>query len=53
MQFSHAGVSLVRRVCSGQAILGEKNKLHKIDEAKCTKCGACVEICKFDAVSVN
>ena len=41
------------QVCSGQAILGEKNKLHKIDEAKCTKCGACVEICKFDAVSVN
>ncbi len=41
------------QVCSGHGILGEKNKPHRIDEAKCTKCGACLEICKFDAVTVN
>ncbi len=39
--------------CSGNAIAGEKRKLHTIDQAKCTKCGACLETCKFDAVLVN
>ena len=39
--------------CAGQAILGEKKKLHRIDQARCTKCGACLEACKFDAVLVN
>ena len=41
------------QVCSGKAILGEKNKLHAIEQANCTKCGACLEICKFEAVTVN
>ena len=41
------------QVCSGKAILGEKNKPHHIDQARCTQCGACLEICKFDAVEVN
>jgi Na+-translocating ferredoxin:NAD+ oxidoreductase RNF subunit RnfB len=41
------------QVCSGQSILGEKNKLHRIEQANCTKCGACLESCKFDAVMVN
>jgi NADH:ubiquinone oxidoreductase subunit F (NADH-binding)/NAD-dependent dihydropyrimidine dehydrogenase PreA subunit/(2Fe-2S) ferredoxin len=40
------------QVCSGQAILGEKNKPHAIEQARCTKCGACLEACKFDAVLV-
>jgi len=40
-------------LCSGTAILGEKNKLHTIEQAKCTKCGSCLETCKFDAVLVN
>lgn len=41
------------QICSGKAILGEKNKVHTIEQANCTKCGACLEICKFDAVLVN
>ncbi len=41
------------QVCSGTAILGEKNKSYSIDAAHCTKCGACLEACKFDAVFVN
>jgi len=40
-------------LCSGEAILGEKNKLHRIEQAKCTKCGSCLETCKFDAILVN
>jgi len=41
------------QVCSGQAILGEKKKLHVIEQARCTKCGACLETCKLDAVLVH
>ncbi len=41
------------QVCSGKAILGEKNKPHRIEQANCTQCGACLEACKFDAVEVN
>ena len=41
------------QVCSGKAILGEKNRLHVIEQAHCTKCGACLEACKFKAVLVN
>jgi formate hydrogenlyase subunit 6/NADH:ubiquinone oxidoreductase subunit I len=33
--------------------VGEKNKLYTIEQARCTKCGACLESCKFDAVLVN
>ena len=40
-------------LCSGSAILGEKNKLHTIEQAKCNKCGSCLETCNFDAVLVN
>ena len=40
-------------VCSGKAILGEKKKVHHIEQANCTQCGACLEICKFDAVLVS
>jgi len=41
------------QVCSGKAILGEKNKPQRIEQANCTQCGACLEACKFDAVEVN
>jgi NADH:ubiquinone oxidoreductase subunit F (NADH-binding)/(2Fe-2S) ferredoxin len=40
-------------MCSGGAILGQKNTAYRIDQAKCTKCGACLETCHFDAVLVN
>ncbi|MDY6907739.1 MAG: 4Fe-4S binding protein [Chloroflexota bacterium] len=29
---------------------GEKRKPHVIDPAKCTRCGLCYDICKFNAV---
>lgn len=41
------------RVCSSEAILGEKDSLHSIDTAKCIKCGACLEVCQPKAVLVS
>jgi len=41
------------RVCSSEAILGEKDEAHTIDTAKCIKCGACLEVCQPKAVLVS
>jgi NADH-quinone oxidoreductase subunit F/NADP-reducing hydrogenase subunit HndC len=40
------------RICSSEAILGEKDNVHTIDNAKCIKCGACLEVCQPHAVLV-
>lgn len=39
--------------CPTEAILGEKEKPHRIVQEKCTKCGICLDSCKFDAVLVE
>jgi NADH:ubiquinone oxidoreductase subunit F (NADH-binding)/Pyruvate/2-oxoacid:ferredoxin oxidoreductase delta subunit len=41
------------RVCTSEAILGEKKKVHEIDNAKCIKCGACLEVCQPKAILVE
>jgi len=41
------------RVCTSEAILGEKKKVHTIDNAKCIKCGSCLEVCQPQAVVVS
>jgi NADH-quinone oxidoreductase subunit F len=38
------------RECPQQAVSGEVKKPHRIDPAKCIKCGICYDVCKFDAV---
>jgi NADH:ubiquinone oxidoreductase subunit F (NADH-binding)/(2Fe-2S) ferredoxin/Pyruvate/2-oxoacid:ferredoxin oxidoreductase delta subunit len=40
------------RECTSEAIIGGKNRIHVIDQEKCTKCGTCFEVCpsRFDAV---
>jgi len=40
------------RECTSGAIIGDKNQIHVIDQAKCNKCGTCFEICpaRFGAV---
>ncbi len=38
------------RECPVQAVSGEAKKPHKMDPAKCIKCGVCFDVCKFDAV---
>jgi NADP-reducing hydrogenase subunit HndC len=41
------------RKCPAEAIDGGKNKIHIIDQEKCTKCGTCFEVCpdRFRAVT--
>ena len=46
------GCMLCARVCPPNAITGKKKEAHVIDKAKCIKCGACIEKCKFDAILV-
>jgi NADP-reducing hydrogenase subunit HndC len=40
------------RNCPVEAISGGKDKIHVIDQSKCTKCGNCFDLCpsRFDAV---
>ena len=44
------GCVLCARNCPVDAISGEKRKAHVIDPEICIKCGACFDVCKFDAV---
>ena len=44
------GCTLCARHCPAAAIAGEPKKTHVIDTAKCIKCGACMDVCKFRAV---
>lgn len=42
--------SLCVKNCPVGAISGDKEHGYKIDQAKCTKCGRCFEVCKFEAI---
>ena len=44
------GCSLCSRVCPVDAISGKVKEPFEIDPAKCIKCGACMEKCKFNAI---
>lgn len=44
------GCTVCIKACPGGAITGEVKKPHVIDPLICTKCGACYEVCKFDAI---
>jgi NADP-reducing hydrogenase subunit HndC len=41
------------RECPQEAIAGEKQKPHRIDQQTCIKCGVCRDSCQFDAVKVE
>ena len=44
------GCTACSRVCPVGAITGSVKNPHVIDPAKCIKCGACIEKCKFNAI---
>jgi NADH-quinone oxidoreductase subunit F len=44
------GCDLCLKKCPGEAIRGEKRQPHTILGDKCTKCGICLETCKYNAV---
>ncbi|NLN61479.1 MAG: 4Fe-4S binding protein [Myxococcales bacterium] len=46
------GCLICKRRCPEQCIAGENKKIHVIDTSKCTKCGICKDVCKFDAVEI-
>jgi NADH-quinone oxidoreductase subunit F len=39
--------------CPQEAISGEKNAVHVIDQALCIQCGICLDTCKFNAIRVE
>lgn len=47
------GCQLCLRTCSVEAITGEKKELHLIDQARCIRCGACRDVCKFNAIDIK
>jgi len=44
------GCTACARKCPVNCISGKVKELHVIDQAKCIKCGVCLEVCKFKAV---
>lgn len=47
------GCTLCVRICPVDGITGEKKQMHRIDPKACIRCGACYEICNYDAIVVN
>lgn len=45
------GCTLCARVCPNNAIEGKVKETHVIHDELCIKCGACMEKCKFGAIS--
>jgi NADH-quinone oxidoreductase subunit F len=39
--------------CPSEATTGKAKEVHVIDKTKCIKCGACLAVCKYDAVVVT
>jgi len=44
------GCHLCVKACPTEAAVGEPKQKHQIIQEKCIKCGACDDVCKFDAV---
>ena len=47
------GCTACARKCPATAINGSVKQPHEIDQAKCIKCGQCIQNCKFGAISVK
>ncbi|MFA5026247.1 MAG: NADH-quinone oxidoreductase subunit NuoF [Candidatus Methylomirabilota bacterium] len=47
------GCTVCAKRCPTHAIAGERKQPHVVNQEQCIRCGACVEVCKFDAVLVE
>ncbi len=47
------GCGLCIKACPSDGITGEKKQPHTIDPAKCTRCGACYDVCNLGAIIVK
>ena len=47
------GCTLCAKKCPVNAIRGKVKEAHTIEQGKCTKCGICKAVCKFDAILVD
>jgi len=47
------GCTLCSRVCPVGSITGERKQAHLINYDTCIKCGACMDKCKFNAISIQ
>ena len=47
------GCTACTRVCPQQAIEGEKKAPHVLIRSRCIKCGACYDMCRFDAIVIR
>jgi NADH-quinone oxidoreductase subunit F len=47
------GCTSCARQCPQDAISGERDESHEIDQDLCIRCGVCLDICRFDAVVVK
>ncbi len=46
------GCTLCAKTCPEGAISGAKKERHVIDTVKCSRCGACITVCKFDGIEI-
>lgn len=46
------GCTACARKCPVNCISGEKKQVHEIDQDLCIKCGNCMDVCKFNAVTI-
>jgi len=47
------GCTVCARNCPAGAITGERRQVHFIDPDICIRCGICLQVCNFNAITIN